>query len=1070
MVLQNGRLGVRNAWRPPDLGGRMETLPDEAVNRKTDSADRPPGEPVTEGLVRAVSEIGAESVSSLIADIRTRMSELAARELALRKREQQSEQRFREFQKEAQLTARRESRELHDRLRRRSDELDAQSIELAVRGNRIRELEERLAQRQIALEEAQRQLGEQTDHIRQRNQAYRETRHKDHESLRQRVALIRERERELKSRIGRAHADVTRQRSELEERESALQARVAELEASKQELQARKAALEAEVAALQGRADELSTEHEALLAERAEADERRRELDQAGRQLEQDQAVFAEKQHRLDVRWRSGREQRHELARHAEELDARRRVLEEQKAALDQRAARLNNYEEQLRGRAATLDNEATRLTGVGEELDERRSSIDELVERTQQTLKDAEERREEADALREQAEAREADSRQSQLSVELEREELVRERATLEEAQHELDGQRAQREADLAAVQTAIAAQAEALQRAQHAVLSRPGRWWLRAGAVALCAGALAGLAWYHFDQPAYRATSELRLVGEAAPSPDATWAHEYRLQTRAVIEQVLTDAGERQVWQVAEQDGRTLIEADLDAGTIRVCLDGPEADAARVLTSTLAGRYAELAPMWVDEPRAQAQAELRTERARLAGQLDDARQQQDTRAEQLQPLARAAVRDELRDVVARLRGEYEEEGAALAAERLRLADLEAGAVPRGTVMPADFERSLLDDEMYQADLMEFNTVASDYRSEVVVAMLLVLDPLQALRDVSATFITTLDEQHDLQPPPEIAAVLEQCSSDVSVFNEQLAVFAEEWSAAVDELRALEPERQVIELIKQQTASADGVRKLGGDAFALAEGIRARLEQLAQGSAGGTREVVVSAVVRGELGTLSASIGALVQAGQSTDLTQNFQLDALDRQLRGVQARIERRQTSVRQILQFEADERARREHTLRVSDLRAAVQDRENRREGLIEQFSKQLDELRRVDEEVAQRLELEADLRRSTADIARTEREIARIDEQLAAEQSAERTPRLEVGATTVEMIAGVDRQRHAAVAASGAFVATFLFCVLMVVRNPWRRRPKWEASFAELSSAITPEPASEDEREA
>jgi hypothetical protein len=154
---------------------------------------------------------------------------------------------------------------------------------------------------------------------------------------------------------------------------------------------------------------------------------------------------------------------------------------------------------------------------------------------------------------------------------------------------------------------------------------------------------------------------------------------------------------------------------------------------------------------------------------------------------------------------------------------------------------------------------------------------------------------------------------------------------------------------------------------------------------------------------------------------------------------------------------LQLAADERARRAHAEQVAQLRQRVAETEQTRDDLLAALNMKLDELWRLDEQVVQRKDLEAGLRRCDADLAELDGKLTAVGQQLAALKGGFAAQPVEVGPVQVETIAGAYRNRNATLIGLGVMAATFGLCVLMVVRNPVRRRGEWEAALADIGPA-------------
>ena len=614
--------------------------------------------------------------------------------------------------------------------------------------------------------------------------------------------------------------------------------------------------------------------------------------------------------------------------RDLDEVRKQRAALFAQQTEHEQRLRRLSDYEGQLRARAATLESETQHLVETEAEIDGRRRELETAAAKAQQAAKDAELQRESVLALREQAEARDAEVRQRQLAAELELQELAAERAALEKSHGELDDRRMRDAGLIAEARAALAAESAALKAAQRSWLVRPGHWWLRTGVLAVLGGAAAGLAWFWVGTPTYEASAELSLA--SGSEPKWVFAHEQRLRTPELVPRLLGDCEAAWQWQQLRQAARVRIEADPQAALIRVTTRGAEAPLLQQVVAAAVEHYAAQSDAGIESAEAaDTIAQLETEQADLAPRMREAEQKQARQVKLVDTLATEGQRDAARAASDQLRFDYESRGKALAEAQSRLADLETLPVARGNVLPAEFEAALAADEMYQADLKEFRRGVVEYRSEMAVSMLLLTDPLRSAQSLLEGIAGTVAEQRTLQPPPPVVAVLEQFETDLGAFGQRIEAFSSEWNAAVAETQRIEAEQPLADLLGRQSAVADKAREFCAAAAALESGLRGRLDEFTSSSGGGTREVVVVAVLRSELAKLNAGNAELTKVAGKTDVAQNVRLDAVERQLRGLQGRLERRQVSVRQLLQFEADERARREQLEQVSALRGSVQE---------------------------------------------------------------------------------------------------------------------------------------------
>jgi len=149
------------------------------------------------------------------------------------------------------------------------------------------------------------------------------------------------------------------------------------------------------------------------------------------------------------------------------------------------------------------------------------------------------------------------------------------------------------------------------------------------------------------------------------------------------------------------------------------------------------------------------------------------------------------------------------------------------------------------------------------------------------------------LEEQRRLEPPPEIGAVLEQCSADAGRVQEQMPTFGARWQTSVQTAQTADVREDVAELVQLQVAASDAGRKLADEAGALAEQLGQRVEALAQEGSGGTRAVVVAAVLRSEHTALATGVNAFRAAAAKMVLTENPDLEVQDRKVRGLRTRL---------------------------------------------------------------------------------------------------------------------------------------------------------------------------------
>ena len=117
------------------------------------------------------------------------------------------------------------------------------------------------------------------------------------------------------------------------------------------------------------------------------------------------------------------------------------------------------------------------------------------------------------------------------------------------------------------------------------------------------------------------------------------------------------------------------------------------------------------------------------------LEAALTASRAQQTSATAELASAPNPQDRDEASGAADQAEAELKDISTALDQRRAELAALVAGDVPLGSVDPADAEKALTEDAIYQEDQKEFQGVALQYRTELSVAMLQLVEPLQAVK-----------------------------------------------------------------------------------------------------------------------------------------------------------------------------------------------------------------------------------------------------------------------------------------------------------------------------------------------
>jgi len=652
------------------------------------------------------------------------------------------------------------------------------------------------------------------------------------------------------------------------------------------------------------------------------------------------------------------------------------------------------------------------------------------------------------------------------------------REREVAEEYRRLLDKARAAARAEIEAEYQALTRERALLQArvvspeaVPRGVPEPTRRSWLRSTILAAVAGTLVAGWWLAGNPPRYQVSVEL-LVSAPPPTSTpsdagATWGRRLLAEHRADLldPQWLANAplaeDVRRVWFESWARGQGQVVVDEEQMALRVALAGPKPDVLERALKEVSARYAEHANQEGRDARLPAQyLEQVLWRDELRAALEDARRREKECAARLAALPELKDRPTLAQRADTLRSELTAADARLETARAGLTTLLARDDPRGVVDETAVEDALRSDPMYAEDRRELHACAQKYRTELTVALLLVAEPLKAMQKVLNEYAAAIREQQDLRPSAALAAILNACAADVTGAAEALATFVEAWRLRVAEVQQAElsPERVETvapELVQRQGEAARAVQDFAREAAAALGANGERLSQIVGG--GSTREVVVGASLRGHHSTWSAAVEALTAAAARTTLNGNVELEALERQLRGVLTRLHQRREFVQQRLQVEADRIAREQHAEQVAAARVRVRELEGEREKIIAAILDVLTEARGADEVAAQRAELEAGRAQARMEIERLARQLGTVEERLAAAgQWATRRDRVEVGRIQTAALPEA-RYRKAVVLGLGAGAVAWLMCFLMVSRWPRRAPPVGVAANAEEAAA-------------
>ncbi len=932
----------------------------------------------------------AADVENIAAELQAALATLAAREQELQQREHAMEQKSRRLEQKTRAAARAEAGPNQEQLTAERTQLDALRRQLIVDGTRLRQERD--------------QLEWQGDRLRRRFEKW---------------------------------------RARIQGQRAALRQRGAALEAQEQELAKRGAQAEQQAAQ--------------IAAERQQLERRQQEVHQTASEVETRGQKLSEQRRKLEERAQTAGERERQLARQTAELEARRRALRDEQAKAAEATQRLEKSEQQLQRGLAALDAGRQQLAQAEAELAQRRAATDEAARRTADAERAAQQHRDEALALREQSEARDAETRQAGLVLEVERQEAESRHAALERAEHAFDALRAEREANFTRVRHMLADRAAQLALAQRALLAAPRRWWLRSTALATAAALGAAWLWLGQHPPLFRATEELWIRSESPTSLPAdgraSWAagvlaeHSRGWLDARLLEGEQVSDEVRRAWAGASASGRATMAADEAQMVLRLSVVGLRAEAAEELARAATTAYARRVNSVAEDARLpRYYRDFLLWRDELQGTLDESRRRQTADQAALAELPQPEQRAQVVADADRLQAEVGIVGTTLTEQRATLATLLSAGAPPGAVDPNELEETLRQDSIYGEDQRELLAAGLKYRTELTVALLMATEPLKAMKQALAAYAGAVAEQRGLKPPAAVVQALEGCAGEVSAADERLATFVDQWRVWADAVQHAElardgAEAAILELVQRQNEAAQAAHQFALDAQKSVANDSARLEQLSAGS-GGTREAVVAAVLRGHHTGWKAAVEKLGAAADRTALTGNVELETLDRQLRGLRTRLEQRRELVHERLQLEASRVAQERYAARLAETRGQVEELKRRREKLVSGLLGTLQQVRELDEAVRRHEELIGRLKYTTAQIARLESELATLEEKLAdARRLGPKPDRVEVGRSMVAEVPQA-RRRDAAIVGLGTAAATWVVCVLMLIKLPRR----------------------------
>lgn len=1059
-------------------------------NPRTPAAPTASGAETLAGPPARTGSRASGGVEDIVSQIRAELADISAYELDLRRREQEFSAEQRRMEEAARVAARAEAEILRTQLARQKAALAARATELVEERKRIEARAVEVHQAAQRVQSRQIELARRTEHVKRRVESLAGRFRRDRERLRRRIALVRTREADLNRRIRLARDEIVQEREALSRRGAELDAQAGRLVEQEQSLALRRAELERWLASATVQAADarerlntfeterrrLSDEHQAVARAAGDVEARRSALDTRQRELESRAAELAARSEQLEA-------EHTRLAQELDELEARRSALDRQRGELAELVTRAERREQALTAQATALEAQREQIQAASAALARRQEAIDAAQHRADEIEQQARQALDEARALREQTESRDANSRHAAMAIETERQALEQRSAALQALEARFDQLQVEREQAAEQARKLILEWSARVRQADHGWTAAPGAGWRRVAGLSALAGVVAALAWLWTNPVHYESRTALRVATErgedvslaAAPATTTddntvTTAESERWFARVRAEHVrglldpdllATAAAPPELaaaWRSASAGvgGPTEVRVEAGPGPLDLVLRVSSRWAARAseLGRAAAAAYAERVNAIAAAPSLpEHYAELDGWRQALERQIAQARAARDADVAAMMSLPGPEHRDAEAARLESTRQELTAVSAGLEEQRAALAALLSAEVPAIVVDPLDVENALAEDEIYAQDVVELTATAARYRDELHTAMVLMAEPLETLDRRLAALTATIQEQSNLSPPETVTPVLSACGEIAARLVEQSASLGEQWRVWLEAVQshrvsADRLEASVRELAEQQQQAAETAGRFGAEAGRRAAEIGRQIESLAERGAGSTRELVVATVLRSDYRALRAAIEGISAAAARCAPAANVELDAHDRQIRGLRTRIGQRREVVAQRLELEAAQAARARHAASAEQARLDVRQLEQRREALVAEALDRLHGLRRLDEDVRRREALAARVAQADAALADLTTRLGEVESHLASiRRQGPQPDRVEIiDTTTAAVTAG--RGTRALAAGTIAAAATWLLYGLLLARNPWRGDPRRE----------------------
>lgn len=644
-----------------------------------------------------------------------------------------------------------------------------------------------------------------------------------------------------------------------------------------------------------------------------------------------------------------------------------RRKLSEQRERLKQREAEL----QKLRASTAATATQPADLADMRRRLEEqettirqRRDDVDKLYAQASEVAQTAQRRNAESLRMRQQLEARD---------VELRRLEM------------ELAQQRDERPPVVADPVAAPPLHSQSVPASAPRAATVASPRFRRSLPRLIAAAAAVFLITLWLNPVAFRTTAVIR-VHSTREQPTIAVAEHTSLLGDGDLTAKAVPGEPSAAWRAALGEGRAAARAIAEPPAIELTLSAPSEAVARDSMTALFEAYdRHVVAQPVAELRSRRFDEWRQRREQLAGELRERQAELAALDEQLHQDQNFATWDRVKQELSETRARFDQLATDAAAEQSRFELLKADSSPVGVVTAEQLEQALVADPVFREDQKELASQFRTYRVELAVAMVVANEPLASIRESLLQLSNAVTEQRDLQPPPAVRERLEVSLAETTEIIAQCAATTQEWERRRQRVERVESADAAGELTSLQADAVREANRLIGALGDFARVVGKRLDELTADSASGTREMVVASVVRGRLSAVTERTQLLAQALAQTEVSTNFRLDAADRQVRAIRARLASQRDQVRQSLQIEADQAAREQHDRQLAESAARLAQLQSDREHTSRLLGERIEAMNNLEDRTRELRRLATDRDTAEAAACAAEQRLAAHDAQ-------------------------------------------------------------------------------------